>query len=157
MPDVKKLGLKIKSYIHKSNLHVRDIERMAGLKRAAVSNIIDGKIKKPSLDNLRAIAKVLNCPLSEFLEMDELEPAIRLNRSLDSPQGIMSMPVTLPLLYETMDAVAICFKKIHYNPPLDLFLQCVKKVYIYALGNGENKIDPKFAEWVVNNLNNRDV
>ncbi|OJW51121.1 MAG: hypothetical protein BGO67_12390 [Alphaproteobacteria bacterium 41-28] len=157
MQNVQKLGSKIKSHISKANLSVRDLERLAGLKRSAVSNILEGKIKKPSLDTLRAIAKALNCSLTEFLELEELETSVRLHFPLSPPQEQINFPVHLPLLYETMDILSHCFKNNNYDPNLDLFLQCVKRVYIYALGNGENKIDPKFAEWVVDSVTNSDV
>jgi transcriptional regulator with XRE-family HTH domain len=157
MQSAHKLGIKIRSHIQNSNFSVRELERKAGLKRSAISNILEGKVKRPSLDILRVIAKALNCSVSEFLEPEELEAPSPSEHNVDIFQRSISLPVTLPLLYETIEIVSVCFKNIDYNPSFDLFLDCVKKVYVYALGNGKNKIDPKFAEWVVDNLNNNDM
>jgi len=143
---------KIKLRLDESKLSIRNLERLAGLKRSAVSNILEGKSKSPSLNTLRAIANVLHCSLSDLLEESELETTIQLHSGLDVTQNHLNLPVKLPLLHETMDIVDICFKKIEYNPNIEQFWHCVKRVYSYTLGSGDDKIDVKFAEWLVNSI-----
>jgi transcriptional regulator with XRE-family HTH domain len=144
------LQSQLRSQISRSNLSVRDVERLAGLKRCALSNILEGKSKKPSLDMLRATANVLGCSLSDLLDTSEVEDNSHFQSGLEDAQKPLVLPVRAPLLCETISTLDACFKDINYEPNLEQFWQCAVRVYSYTLGSGENQIDPKFAEWLVN-------
>lgn len=145
MKNIRNLQTKLKSQLLKSNLSIREVERRAGLNRSALSNILQGKSKNPTLHTLYALAEALGCSLSDFMEApvhaETKEP------SLNKVQ--VTFPTVLPLLHQTMDTVDDCFKSIEFEPNLEQFWICVKKVYVHALENHNNEIDPLFAEWLI--------
>lgn len=144
------LQSQLRSQISRSNLSVRDVERLAGLKRCALSNILEGKSKKPSLDMLRATANVLGCSLSDLLDTTEVKDTTHFQSGLEEAQKPLVLPVRASMLCETISTLDACFKDISYEPNLEQFWQCVIRVYSYTLGSGESAVDPKFAHWLVN-------
>ncbi len=144
MNNIKNLQNKIKSQFLKSNLSIREVERRAGLNRSALSNILEGKSKNPTLHTLYALAEGLECSLSDFIETPNTEET----RDVQ-PKIQMAFPLLITLLHETMDVVENYFKNIEYEPNLEQFWICVKKVYVHALENHNNEIDHLYAEWLV--------
>jgi transcriptional regulator with XRE-family HTH domain len=147
---MKSLARQLRAHINRSNLSVRDVERLAGLKRCALSNILEGKSKKPSIETLQATAKVLECSVSDLLEGFEGEDSTHFQSGLEETQKPLVLPVKAPMLCDIISTLDICFKDINYEPNLEQFWQCVIRVYSYTLGSGESAIDPKFAQWLVN-------
>lgn len=145
MKNIKNLQSNLKHEILKSNLTIREVERRAGLNRSALSNILRGKSKNPTLHTLKSIAEVLNCSLSDLVDFPDQE---QLPNS-PTPKPNLIYPLIVPLFDETTKVVVGCFNNINFEPNLDQFLNCLKRVYTYALEGGENKVDVKFAEWLV--------
>jgi transcriptional regulator with XRE-family HTH domain len=148
--EMQNLQSQLRSQISRSNLSVRDVERLAGLKRCALSNILEGKSKKPSIETLQATAKVLGCSVSDLLDAPGAEDTTHFQAGLEEAQKPLVLPVRAPILCETISTLDAYFKDINYEPNLEQFWQCAVRVYSYTLGSGENQIDPKFAEWLVN-------
>jgi transcriptional regulator with XRE-family HTH domain len=144
------LAHQLREHINRSNLTVRDIERLAGLKRCALSNILEGKSKNPSPDTLQATANVLGCAVSDLMEVKPGEDTTHFQAGLKEAQRPLVLPVRTPLLCEIMIQLDACFKDINYEPNLEQFWQCVIRVYSYTLGSGESSVDPKFTQWLVN-------
>ena len=147
---MKSLARQLREHISRSNLTVRDIERLAGLRRCALSNILEGKSKNPSIDTLQATAKVLGCSVSDLLDAGEVEDTSHFQAGLKEAQKPLVLPVMTPMLCEIMTSLDACFKNINYEPNLEQFWQCVIRIYSYTLGSGESTIDPKFTQWLVN-------
>ncbi|MBA3814578.1 MAG: helix-turn-helix transcriptional regulator [Alphaproteobacteria bacterium] len=147
---MKSLARQLRAHISRSNLTVRDIERLAGLKRCALSNILEGKSKNPSLDTLQASAKVLGCSVSDLLESTEAPDTTHFQAGLEEAQKPLVLPVRTPMLCEIMSALDTCFKNISYEPNLEQFWQCAIRVYSYTLGSTDPIVDPKFVQWLVN-------
>lgn len=143
MKNIENLQNKIKSQFLKSNLSIREVERRAGLNRSALSNILQGKSKNPTLHTLYALAEGLECSLSDFIEAPQSE---RIN---DQPKVQIAFPLVMTLLHETINVVESYFKNIEYEPNLEQFWVCVKKVYVHALENHNNEIDHLYAEWLI--------
>ena len=144
MKNIKNIQTKLKSHLLKSNLSIREVERRAGLNRSALSNILQGKSKNPTLHTLYGLAEVLGCSLSDFIDAPDTKEVKDL-----SPKVQVSFPTLVPLLHQTMDIVEKYFKNIEYEPSLEQFLGCIKKVYIHALENQNNEIDSLYAEWLI--------
>lgn len=144
------LARQLRTQISRSSLSVRDVERLAGLKRCALSNILEGKSKNPSIETLQATANVLGCSVSDFLEVAEVEFNAGFQAGLEEVQKPFVLPVRVPLLCEIMTLLEKCFKNIGYEPNLEQFWQCAIRAYSYTLGSGESTIDSKFVEWLVN-------
>lgn len=148
---MKSLQSQLREHISRSNLTVRDIERLAGLKRCALSNILEGKSKNPSTETLQATAKVLDCSVSDLLESaGEVEDTTHFQAGLKDAQKPLVLPVRAPMLCDIIRTLDDCFKDINYEPNLEQFWQCVIRTYSYTLGSGESSVDPKFTQWLVN-------
>lgn len=147
---MRSLAHQLRTHINRSNLTVRDVERLAGLKRCALSNILEGKSKRPSTETLQATAKVLGCSVSDLLDAPGVEDTTPFQAGLEEAQKPLVLPVRAPMLCEIMTSLDTCFKSINYEPNLEQFWQCVIRVYSYTLGSGESTIDPKFTHWLVN-------
>ncbi|MBA3814566.1 MAG: helix-turn-helix transcriptional regulator [Alphaproteobacteria bacterium] len=144
MKNIRNLQTKLKSHLLKSNLSIREVERRAGLNRSALSNILQGKSKNPTMHTLYGLAEVLGCSLSDFIESNEQEE----NKNL-VPKVPNSFPTLVPLLHQIMEIVENHFHNIEYQPNLEQFWICVKKVYIHALENHNHEIDHLYAEWLI--------
>lgn len=144
MKNIKNLQTKLKSQLLKSNLSIREVERRAGLNRSALSNILQGKSKNPTLHTLHALAEVLGCSLSDFIDSTGVEALSDL-----TPTVHLAFPTLVPLLHETINVVESHFKSIEYSPNLEQFWGCVRKVYVHALENRNHEIDASYAEWLI--------
>ena len=147
MKNINSLQSNIKNEMLKSNLTIREVERRAGLGRSVLNNILRGKSKNPNLSTLQSIAEVLNCSLSDLIDSPESEGSQIVSPSPHKPNIVY--PVITSLFEETTSVLTACFKNINFEPNLDQFLHCLRRVYTYALEGGENKVDVKFAEWLV--------
>lgn len=146
MKNIKHLQIQLKSQLLKSNLTIREVERRAGLNRSALGNILQGKSKNPTLHTLYAIAEALGCSLSDLIESPESEEGI----STQAPSKVkVVFPTLVPLLHEIIDVVATDFRNIDYDPNLEQFWLCVRKVYIHAFEEKSHNVDHKYAEWLV--------
>src|SRR5438445_5512302 len=113
MKNIKNLQTKLKSHLSKTKLSIREIERRAGLNRSALSNILQGKSKNPTLHTLYGLAEVLGCSLSDFI--DAPEPS---ETKETSSKTQVSFPTLVPILHQTIDIVEKNFKNIEYDPNL---------------------------------------
>ena len=64
--DPVKTGEKIKSYIGRSNIQIKDLARMMSVSRQAVYKWICGE-SLPSLENIVLLSSILNVPLDDLI------------------------------------------------------------------------------------------
>ena len=70
-----KLNIKdeIRDRLENKRLSISTLEKEAGLKKSAVSNILLDRSKKPSYETIKAIAKVFECSPEELIGIEEKE------------------------------------------------------------------------------------
>jgi transcriptional regulator with XRE-family HTH domain len=56
----------IRDEMSRQNMSVQDLAEQANLSRPTVYNLLDGK-RKPTLETLQAVSRVLNIPLSSLI------------------------------------------------------------------------------------------
>ena len=140
----------IRSRMQHIPLTIRDIEREAGFKRGRLSNILDGNSKKPSAETLKGIATVLGCSLSDLIDPKEETDSSKYQKQ---PTSTFSPPLIMPVFLETIEVVAKKFEKHNSEFNLEEILDCVRKVYTYALGDQPQKPNSTFAEWLIEQYN----
>ena len=61
------IGIKIKQMIDNKKLSVARLEKIAGLQKGTVRDIIVGKSKNPTINTLTKICKALECTFNDLL------------------------------------------------------------------------------------------
>lgn len=143
----KQLALRLKA----QNLTPAALEKKAGLTAHSVLNIVRGKSKKPSAQNLHAISNVLGCTIPDLLEDNEI---------FHEPDGSMTTEELLNSTYKTLElfqkVLSIVNKKIAKDK-LSLSTQqvfiCVQEVYLHSLQKKLNTADPVFLDWFLRAMN----
>ncbi len=138
----KALALKIKGLIEENNLSVQGLEKKAGLKINAVRNILTGHSKKPSAETLLAVAKALNCSISDLLG----EVSQDQNISSNIEKVVFK---NHDLLSEIAVYIISEFKKSkEVVAALDL-INLTQEIYKYSSENNDNQLDQRFASWLL--------
>ncbi|BCT76448.1 hypothetical protein SCMU_22900 [Sinomonas cyclohexanicum] len=95
--DVRGLADAIRSQREKLGLSASEVARQAGVAKGTITRLELGQISNPRMDNLRAIADVLDIPLTELLaessllrdsDLPALAPYLR-TKFKDMPEGAL--------------------------------------------------------------------
>ncbi len=134
------------------NLSVAALEKKAGLRMSAVRNILRGQSKRPSAEILQAIARTLECSLTDLL--GENYAGLTQPHNSESAQASKSCPFEHPQLFvEASQVITDLLAEKKHNLKLNQVLELVEQVYLYSQHNDKNnKVDKKFASWVVDRL-----
>jgi len=135
------LAHKIKGLIDSKDLSVQGLEKKAGLKINAVRNILTGHSKKPSAETLLAVAKALDCSISDLLE--EESPHKR-------KEAFKDMKFSNHTLLSNITTYII---KVYGNHGEDLssreLMTASQEIYTYSCENNNGVFDEKFAKWLL--------
>jgi transcriptional regulator with XRE-family HTH domain len=137
----KQLALRMKA----QNLTPAALEKEAGLTPHSALNIVRGRSKRPSAQNLQAIANVLKCTIPELLdghdifhEGDDAIPTTKLlNVTYKKPE----------LFQEVLTTVNKRIAKDKLSLTTQQVLNCVQEVYLHSLQKKLNAADSKFLDW----------
>ncbi len=129
-------------------LSIAQLERQAGLSIHSVRNFLKGKIKKPRLQFFQAIAAVLECSTMDLLGFSASTP----HPSLSSE----AMREKKKLLLEDLDLMQECafvllnlLKEKKYQISVEDFFKNLKVFYSYSSYKEPQKVDLRFARWIV--------
>lgn len=136
-----RLALKIKELITEKNISVQGLEKKAGLKINAVRNILTGHSKKPSAENLLAVAKALNCSISELLEEERPESKEAQLKDMEFSNHKLLREITQYVIhyYEEKNAKLGTYT----------FISTIQDIYTYSCDNNNEHFDEKFALWLL--------
>jgi transcriptional regulator with XRE-family HTH domain len=128
------------------NISTIEIERQAGLKPHAVRNILRGHSKRPSVDIVHAVARILECTVDDLLQ--------GMNIFTDDKKGktreeFLDQHYKSGLLAETVKLIDAMMSKEKHNITVHQVLTCVEETYLHSLQKGLSKVDKEFAEWFI--------
>lgn len=129
--------INIEKLLSKHNMTPVELEKKAGLKPSAVSNILYNRSKNPSIDTLKAIAKALNCNFGALIE-DSNEQ----NLGIDPKLALSSLNI---LVEEINKSQIISYGEVG----ADDFFKWVLEVYRYSKKNDLQEADSRYAKWVL--------
>jgi transcriptional regulator with XRE-family HTH domain len=142
------LQKQIQRKLDEKNLTVNALEKMAGLKRSAARNILDGYSKKPSAETLKSIADVLGCSVEDLMVPEDARLA-----SMPAQSNVASKITHSWNEKLYVDSIKAISKKLA-DKKLDLkfeqVTQLAGEVYKYSLAKKTEKIDQDFINWLVN-------
>jgi len=147
------LANKIKDKIQEKGLSINGLEKMAGLKQSSVQNIIRGRSKKPSIDIVQSIAKVLNCTVEELISdhplsnnLDYSTPSQNIVR--DEINDFFRANWDLKLYKAAFEAILKLIEN-ENDITREQLIFLVDEVYKYSWPL--KKIDKHFALWLLQN------
>jgi transcriptional regulator with XRE-family HTH domain len=138
----------IKKKLEEQHKTVSLAEKLAGLQKNAIRNILNGNSLNPSIETCAAIAKVLGCSLDELIGNHlYVEPANN-NSEIDQE-------CRLALFKEITNMLTDYVEKKRYDIKLFKVQQLVKESYLFALNKKGGKADQGFIEWLIDNELNK--
>ncbi|MBY0292327.1 MAG: helix-turn-helix transcriptional regulator [Alphaproteobacteria bacterium] len=141
---------KIIEYMKEKNLSIAALERQAGLSTHAVRNIVKGRIKRPSAQSLQAIAKALECSLSDLMKQSPSrdEGAEKVINTIISKKKSVILD-DIELMKECSQTILTLVKGRDKVLPIDDYLDILKTLYFYSSVEKIKKVDHKFAKWIL--------
>lgn len=135
------LSQKISFLLKQKNLTISEFEKNAGLGKSAVSNIIHGRSKNPSIDIINTIAKKLGCTIEYLiLEPSPHEQALVPTKDKDMDYRLCA---------EAASRLAEHLLTSDINISQSDFFKCAQEIYRFAKESGQPFIDERFVKWSV--------
>lgn|SRR5690606_5393374 len=141
--------------IKEKNLSVSAFERMAGLKKNAVTNIINGHTKNPSAKTLQSIADLVGCSVKDLLQNNEINSYTSLQRStVSSPTSEVKVTYLedIDLFNEISSYFTQCLKNKESKVDINNFLQSIVETYSFCYFKNDKKFDIRFADWSIEKI-----
>lgn len=141
--------------IREKNLSISAFERIAGLKKNAVTNIINGHTKNPSAKTLQAIADLVGCSVKDLLQNNEINPNISLQRSTITPpraEVVVTYLEDIDLFNEISNYFTQSLKNKNKKIDINLFLQSIVETYSFCYFKNDKKFDIRFADWSIEKI-----
>ncbi len=145
-----KLNIKdeIRDRLEDKRLSISTLEKEAGLKKSAVSNILLDRSKKPSYETIKAIAKVFDCSPEELVGIDEKNYNILNTRNAETSSN-KQLAWNPDLYNNTVIAFnKFCEKNSRLPKNLSAAVTIIDEIYNFHLKKKTNNIDDDFVEWI---------
>lgn len=130
------LKKRIQKKLKEKNLSITNAEKLAGIGRGSLWYFLDGRTKSPSLENLYAISKILDCSLAELLEI---------NSQLNIEGALKTF--NLPLYNSIIELATKFILEKNLSLESEIFLKLVKDIYYFCLSEKLGILDKEFAIW----------
>ena len=135
------LSKKIKEILSEQNISASSVEKKAGIGPSSLQNILQGRVKNPSLEIIKSIAGALGYTTSELLgEIPESSRIINLMREKQWDQELY-----LNILRSILSIYELHQLKVS---KLDI-LESIEYIYDYCLQYNKKKPDKDFVEWTI--------
>ena len=138
------LAKQISARMKAKNISTIELEREAGLKAHAVRNILRGHSKRPAVDIVQAIARVLDCTIEDLLQGYDIFTE---DENEATKEEVLNQPYKPGLLMETVKLVDSKVTKGKHRLTNKQVLICIEEIYLHSLQKGTQKVDQDFAEW----------
>lgn len=66
-----KVKIKLDQRLKESKMSQHELARLTGVRQPSINEMCQNKTKRLPLDNLAAICKVLNCDISDIIELEK--------------------------------------------------------------------------------------
>lgn len=151
MTRMSPLQYQLRNRLQHKGISARALEKRAGLKPSAVQNILQGKSKRPTALLLQAIARELNCSISELLgdstvatQSSQWEE----KASLDSKEGF-AHEWNSKLYVEAIQIVEELLSQKKVEATKETVLKYADEIYRYSIESQSGKLDRYFATWLI--------
>lgn len=136
------------AHIKKLNVTVAEFEKMSGLNRNTVQNILRGNSLHPTLNTLQKIAHTLECDIKDLI--DNKGSIIKKHNDMSSSKPIMFYKIENYMLMNEIISYALTqLQKHHITPQADEFFNSISEIYQYCIEGDKITFDKKFSDWVL--------
>lgn len=143
--NINSLRLKISHALESRQLNCNQVEKKAGLPRAALRNFINGTVKGPKLEVIMAAANFLEINLNE-LPLDSEDQTYTFESSSSSFEK-----TNYELLITCAQTLDKTSQKKNTHHSLEQSLALLKKIYNYCYAYNNQRLDESFVEWCIDN------
>ncbi|MBN9413055.1 MAG: helix-turn-helix transcriptional regulator [Candidatus Paracaedimonas acanthamoebae] len=140
----------IREEIKRKQLTIAAFERLAGLHRNAVQQILKGQNKNPSLEVMQKVADALGCSVRQLIERSSIDDE-ELKVKEDITQEITEK-LNSALFEKTVALVLKLYNQLQVSHNFEQTLTIVKQVYLYSQKNNLENPDERFAGWVIGTI-----
>lgn len=135
----------IKRKMQENNLTIASLERLANLKENAISNIIKGRSKNPTISTLSAIAKALNCSVDTLIghQYKQYNETIPWNHI--TFYGITKI-INNTILEKNLSSLTTI-----------KIIDIIEETYFTSMISNNQHIDYTFIQWIVDNIQNNTI
>ena len=138
------LAQQISARMKAKNISTIEVERAGGLKAHAVRNILRGHSRRPAVDIVQAIARVLECTIEDLLQGHDIFTE---NENGITKEEALNAPYKPGLLIETGKFIDTKVSKGKHTLTNQQILTCIEEIYLHSLQKATQKVDQDFAEW----------
>lgn len=135
--------------MREKNLSIAALERKAGLKVHAIRNFTLGRSKKPNIENLQAVVKVLECSIEELFNNQKEEIKSENIFLLYTEEEKTILVENMSLFKNIVELISKIYSSKNYVPSVEQVLFPIKEIYIFCAKNQYNVPDENFAEWMI--------
>lgn len=134
---------KLSNIIEHKGLSLSEIEKGAGIPRAALRNFLNGTVKDAKIEVIIAVAKFLEIDIGELLSSNvEDEPTLKKEST-----PLNNTALNKQLLMECVQSMTSYMSKKNITVTFDESLEIIRKIYNYSIQYTESKLDTSFLEW----------
>lgn len=132
------LKINLERLLKKYDYTTGDLERIAGLKKNNIYNILEGRSKKPSAEVLQSIANIFGITVNDLLHNQDVQPQSRLTTSNNFSLFVaITKLVAEEILSQEIKATCSEITTI------------ITEVYKYTVESNLLEADQKFIRWLV--------
>lgn len=137
----------LKTRMEARGLNSSSLEKIAGVNRSSVRNIINGLSRKPSLETLKAISEVLECSVSDLVGY-EIEDKPKSLPKVRAPNHKWNYDLYLSALNEVNKQLSL-YDITKDNTKLAWVTNIINEVYNYSCEQNLSEADFHFTKWLV--------
>ncbi|HJD59289.1 MAG TPA: helix-turn-helix transcriptional regulator [Rickettsia endosymbiont of Omalisus fontisbellaquei] len=132
-----RLKKNIENFLKENNYNILELEKKASVKRGNISNILEGKSKRPSAELLQSIANVFCVTVEDLLDNNSVLPALSVN--------------DLELITKLTQAASTQIINLNLNLTYAELTSIIKKMYNYHKDAQKIEVDETFLKWFLKN------
>ena len=135
------IAKKLRRVMDERQISIYALERSAGMKPSVVQNIIYGRSKNPGVDTVKAIAKALNCSVTELIEETTGDQHPLFDNSLE--------PWNLSCFVEVLKSIEMIARERNLTIAQKDTFSLAQEIYNYAMHSPSKSVDLTFVRWLL--------
>lgn len=133
-----KIRQTITERLKEKDKNIRNAERLSGLPRNTIRNILSGTSLNPTIETLNSIAKYLDCTIDELIG----------NQPIMS-KSHQKLEWNKILFFEILEYLLKNIEDNKYMVTFDQVFFLVEEVYKYSMLMKNKQFDKEFTDWII--------
>lgn len=138
------LAKQIAARMKAKNISTITLEREAGLKAHMVRNILRGFSRRPRIDIVHSIARILECTVDDLLQGQDIFTD---DETGETRKELLTHEYKPGLLMDTLKLIDSKVKQGKHHLTNQQLLTCIEEVFVYSLQKNSKGVDEDFVDW----------